>query len=361
VPPALDAEAVEPLVSGVSLLGSGGGGEAGLLGELLRRRLGDRSIELHSAAQLAGCSVVPVGVVGATGVVLEKLPSGGELAGAVQAVCRWAGVAPGCVMSIEVGGLNGLAGLLAALDLEVPYLDADLMGRAMPRLDQFSWAVEGVEITPCALVEPGGQLAVLDRMGAAATERAVRAFISGTGGWAALALCPLPVDQAGTASIQGSLGRAIALGRAHLALGPSPSGDELEAALPGGRVLGAGRVLEVTRHGARGGFSRGSVTVRDATSGAVVRVESENEYLVAMVDGVVTAAVPDVLCLLDRRTARPIATDRIRPGNEVLVVTIPGPDWWSQTPERAAAVGPAAFGYPDAAVTDAAATAAVSP
>jgi DUF917 family protein len=339
----LKAQDIDALVVGVELLGSGGGGDAATFARVLRRRLGDGRIDLHTPADLAEGVVVPVGVVGSISVFLEKLPSGEELAGAVNAVCRWAGVQATAVMSLEAGGLNGITGLVASLDVGLPFLDADLMGRALPRLDQFSWAVEGLPLTPCALYEPGGQIVVFDSVSPSRLERAVRVFLSQTGGWGALALPPLPVPTAVSAALTGSISRALELGRAHSQLGETPLSDAVERVL-GGRVLADGRVIEVSRHGNAGAFARGSTTVIDSQSRAVVRIETENEYLLALVDGRVEVSTPDLLCLLDRRTARPLAIDQVRTGDEVLVVALPGPSWWAENEHRLAAVGPSSFG-----------------
>jgi DUF917 family protein len=75
----------------------------------------------------------------------------------------------------------------------------------------------------------------------------------------------------------------------------------------------------------------------------VVRIETENEYLLALVDGTPAVTTPDLLCLLDRRTLQPIAVDAIRTGDEVLVLALPGPTWWRHS-DRLPHVSPQAFG-----------------
>ena len=333
------------LVVGVTLLGSGGGGDTGAFGRMLRRRLGAGELVLRDAADVPGAYLSPIGVVGATSVLAEKLPSGGEFAAAVQAVSRWTGQAVTGLMSLEAGGLNGLSPLIAALDLGLPFVDADLMGRAMPRLDQFSWAVAGRSLTPCALSEPSGQVIVVDHVDATGLERAVRSFVAHTGGWAILALAPTPVDAATSDAVSGSLTRALALGRAHAGLEAGAAPETVAAAL-GGRLLGGGRVEEVARHAVPGGgaaFGRGSVCVVDSASRAVLRIETENEYLLAMVDGEPVVSTPDLVCVLDRRTLQPIAVEVIRTGDEVLVLALPGPEWWRRD-DRIEYVGPRAFG-----------------
>ncbi|MGW7683836.1 DUF917 domain-containing protein [Kribbella sp. NPDC054772] len=336
---------LEALVVGVTLLGSGGGGDTGAFGRMLRRRLGAGELVLRDAADVPGVSVSPIGVVGATSVLMEKLPSGGEFETAVRAVSRWTGAEVTGLMSLEAGGLNGLTPLIAALDLDLPVVDADLMGRALPRLDQFSWAVAGRSLTPCALSEPSGQVIVVDNVDAAGLERAVRSFVAETGGWAVLALAPTAVDAATADAVEGSLTRALTLGRAHAALDPGATPAVIATDL-GGRVLASGRVDEVARRLITDGgaaFGRGSVCVVDSGSRAVIRIETENEYLLALVDGTPVVSTPDLLCVLDRRTLQPIAVDAVRTGDEVLVLALPGPTWWRR-PDRITHVGPRAFG-----------------
>ncbi|GAA2827482.1 DUF917 domain-containing protein [Kribbella solani] len=338
---------LEALVVGVTLLGSGGGGDTGAFGRMLRRRLGAGELLLQDAVDVPDVSVSPIGVVGATSVLMEKLPSGNEFETAVHAVSRWTGQAVTGLMSLEAGGLNGLTALIAALDLGLPMVDADLMGRALPRLDQFSWAVAGRSLTPCALSEPSGQVIVVDNVDATGLERAVRSFVAQTGGWAVLALAPTPVQAAIADSVPGSLTRALALGRAHAALAPAAT-PAVVAADMGGRLLGSGRVEEVARHLITDGgaaFGRGSVCVVDSSNRSVIRIETENEYLLALVDGDPVVTTPDLLCVLDRRTLQPIAVDTVRTGDEVVVLALPGPTWWRR-PDRIEHVAPQAFGLP---------------
>jgi uncharacterized protein len=333
---------VDALVVGVGLLGSGGGGDAATYARILRQRLDGGEIRLHRPEELPGAVVVPVGVIGAINVLAEKLPSGQEFQDAVAAVTRWTGQEPTALMAMEAGGMNGLSGLVATLELELPFVDADLMGRALPRLDQFTWAVRGLPLTPCALTEPSGQVLVVDGADAGGLERTARAFLSATSGWAAIALRPTEMAVAAEASATGSVGRALALGRAHAAL-PQPDAPSAVAEALGGRLLAAGRVLEVARPDGQPGFGRGSISVVDAESGTVLRLEAENEFLLALSDGEPAGSCPDLVCVLDRRTARPRSTDTVRAGDEVMVLVLPGPPWWRR-PEVIAHVAPAAFG-----------------
>jgi DUF917 family protein len=278
--------------------------------------------------------------VGATSVSLEKLPSGTELSTAIQAIARWTDTNVSAVMPMEAGGANGIAALIAAGNLGLPLLDLDLMGRALPRLDQLAWAAQGLPLNPCAICDSNGRLIVIDGTSAGDLERVARAFLTQTGGWAAFALRPTPVECAASTSIAGSLTRALQLGRAHSVLSDRASTQELQDAL-GCRVLGAGRVRDIARH--RSDATKCAIHVEEVRSGAVMRIEAQNEYLLAFVDGELMASTPDIVCLLDQRTNAPIAVDRVRVADDVTVLTLPGPPWWCEG-DRIRFVGPEAFG-----------------
>jgi DUF917 family protein len=332
---------VDALAVGVSLLGSGSGGNPLPFATALTHRLKGSTLPIFDPRDWDGPAVVPVGIVGSTSVFAEKLPRGDEFSAAVAAVCRWTGVNASAVIALEAGGVNGMAALLAALEAGLPFVDADLMGRAMPRLTQFTWATRGVPLTPSALSDPNGQVIVIDGVDAAGLERSVRAFVAESGGWAALALHPTETGLGTGEAIVGSIGRALRLGRAQSTLPSSPPLPLVEERL-GGRVVASGRMIEVERRSAAGSFGRGSTTLVDSSTSAVVRLEMENELLLAIADGTPVASCPDILCVLDRRTARPVAVDSFREGLDVMVLTLPAPSWWLQG-DVLSQVGPQAF------------------
>ncbi|MGI5131491.1 DUF917 domain-containing protein [Pseudonocardia sp. CA-107938] len=337
-PASLTADDAAAFLVGLELLGAGGGGDPAVFGAALRHALEPDGIQLHDPAGFGDAPVVPVAVMGATRVMAEKLPSGQEIPDAVQALTRWTGVTPAAVVAVEVGGLNGVVAVLAAAALGLPLLDTDLMGRAFPRADQTTHAVTGGSLTPFVMVEPGGRVVLVDRVDPTGLERVVRAVIAQTSGWAGCAFGTIPASRLQHAACAGSLSRALRLGQAHTAADPADVATAL-----GGRRLAAGRVLEIARRSSAG-FGTAGIALVDDHSGAVLRLEAENEYLLAFADGEPVASTPDLLCVLNRRTAAPIAVDGLREGDDVTVLVLPGPQWWTATPERLAHVDPRAFG-----------------
>lgn len=335
---------LDHFILGAAVLGSGGGGDAELYRHQLSESLPANGIELIPlAAAVAGGvrTVAAVGMIGATSMMLEKLPSGGEIAESIGAAERWTGVRVDAVMPVECAGVNATLPVAAAADLGLPLIDADLTGRALPRFDQLSVVATRPELLRSATVaQPGGQLLVIDRCTPFELERTIRSYVAHSGGWAGATFGPLAAADLGGVCCEGTLGRAVDLGRRFAAAGA----DGFDAALAelGGVLLAAGRVIDVVR-AAGAQFSRTSFAIADR-GGPVLRVEAEFEYLAAVVDGVPVVSTPELICVLDRRTRTPIAVDRLRLGDNVQAVALPGPSWWIADERRLAAVGPRAFG-----------------
>lgn len=339
----LHRDDLDDFVLGATLLGSGGGGEASAYRHNLAANMpvaGVELVQLQDAVRLGLTDIAPVGMIGATSVLMEKLPNGGEIAEAVRAICRWTGRTVRAVMPVEAAGLNAALAVSAACQLGLPLIDADLMGRALPRFDQLSTIVDNPGLMrSVALCEPSGQVVVVDRSTPWQLERTVRSYVANAGGWAGAAFGPVTVTELLGRTCEGTLARAITLGGALTCARPRP---DTWAQKLGGIRLASGRVIEVVR-GVTDRFGRSSVAVDDR-SGFVLRIEAENEYLVAVRDGEPAVTCPELICVVDGRTAQPIFVERLRFGDDVQVLALPGPRWWTSTPERLAAVGPRAFG-----------------
>jgi DUF917 family protein len=106
-----------------------------------------------------------------------------------------------------------------------------------------------------------------------------------------------------------------------------------------------GKVSDVERH-TTSGFVRGSVVVEGLgdDAGRLLRLELQNENLVALERGRVLASVPDLISVLDSETADAIVTERIAYGQRVTVIAFPCDPVW-RTARGIEVAGPRAFGY----------------
>jgi len=125
----------------------------------------------------------------------------------------------------------------------------------------------------------------------------------------------------------------------------------LEGRLAGARdklgavVLMQGRVADVT-HGSETAGALDSATIQGTGTDArrQMRLELQSEFLLAVEDGAVLAATPDLICLLAHETGDPIVIERLRYGQAVVVIAAPASEIWRSDAGLALA-GPRAFGY----------------
>jgi len=85
--------------------------------------------------------IVPVAMMGAPTVMLEKLPRGDEANAALDALQKVIGKNARAVFCIEAGGLNSTIPVGVAATAGLPIVDGDGMGRAFPELQMVSMSL----------------------------------------------------------------------------------------------------------------------------------------------------------------------------------------------------------------------------
>lgn len=346
----LQADDAADLGRGAALLGCGGGGQVDHMVHALRLALGTSSVPLVPVDDVVG-SVIAVGLIGSTTVLEEKIPSGRELPDALAAVERWTRQRADAVVAAQIGGVTGPAAALTAHAAGLPLVDADLVGRATPRVDQLSLFVDPLPSVTAAAVTSSGLRIVVDAPDPRDLETVWREAVSHSGGWAAFAIGPVDAAALTERCVAGSVTRAVRTGRA------SAEATDVDALARqvGGRLVSRGRVLDVQRGGDVLSFVHGSMVLRDDRTGAVVRVEAGSEWVHCLVDGEPVASSPSCIVVVDARTRTPISTDRVRVGDDLAVLVLPGASWWWDAPHRLDRVGPRAFGIDADTVPEAAA------
>ncbi|MBW1602013.1 DUF917 domain-containing protein [Streptomyces sp. JJ66] len=347
------ARDVPVLVAGNELLssGRGAGGLDGLalcVEALLDRHGPVPLMPLDGLSPDARCAAV--GAVGGFAPLME-LPFGGdEFATAVRVLEDRTGHPLDAVVALNSAGPNALVPIAAAAALGLPLVDGDGMGRILPLIHQTTYALAGLPVTPLAAVSAAGDSVVLTSSTARA-ERLLRGLVDAAGGLMTCAMYPATAGQLRHAAIRGSTSRIMRMGEL---LTTQPRHPAVLAGLSrtvGARLLASGRVVALdlpspTASAQQYPSMPTSIVVSDpAADGPVVRLEAQNEILLALIDGAVVAAVPDVVCLLDRQALRPVGVEGVAVGDHVDVLVIPAAPMWHSAAGLALA-GPRAFGFP---------------
>jgi DUF917 family protein len=335
---------VAPLAAGCAVFGTGGGGS--VHGAQLSV---ENAIDANGPVRVLAVddlgpddAVIIMSGMGAPSVGIEMLGSSSQAHTLLREVERLVGRPITAIMAAEIGGSNGVAPVGWAAELGLAVLDADGMGRAFPKATMISMNVAGLPSEFAVMSDVVGNVTVLRTIDIAWLERHARAFTVAAGGIALGAHYLLTSETAPGAVIEGTVSRAIQVGRRLLgATEPIPEiADELGAA-----VLLTGKVIDIDRN-TDGGFTRGSVTIEGigADRGRMVRVEIQNENLVVIEDGAVVVSVPDLVSILDSETGEAISTEMLRFGQRVSVLAWACDPLW-RTPRGIELAGPQAFDF----------------
>jgi len=340
---------MQPIALGGAFLGTGGGGDP-----YIGRLLAEQAIVEHGPVAVVDVMsladdalVVPVAMMGAPTVMLEKLPRGDEAQSALQALEAYIGKKADAIFCVEAGGLNSTIPIAVAASTGLPIVDGDAMGRAFPELQMVSMTMHGIPACPMVMADEKGNSLVLNTVDNLSTEKFARAITVEMGGAGLIALYPMTGAQAKQATLKNSMSLIHSIGMlitSERAANRNPA-ERLAKDLSGVRLF-EGRVMDVDRR-TEGGFARGTCTLQGLGSdaGDTLILEFQNEFLLARSEsGEPRAMTPDLICLLDLEIGEPITTEQIRYGFRVIVFGLPSdPQWRSE--KGLELVGPGYFGY----------------
>jgi DUF917 family protein len=201
----------------------------------------------------------------------------------------------------------------------------------------------GISPSPAVMTDERGNLLVLRTVSGHWMERMERAAAVEFGGAASSTEYALSTAQAREATVRNSVSLAIRIGEA----AARAEGDPVAAMIAelGAFRLAGGKIADVERR-TTSGFAAGSLIVEGLgqDAGRLIRLELQNENLVALERGRVLASVPDLITVLDSETADAIGTERIAYGQRVTVIAFACDPIWRTEP-GIALTGPRAFGY----------------
>ncbi|MGH6943168.1 MAG: DUF917 domain-containing protein [Geminicoccaceae bacterium] len=340
---------LQDLATGAWILGTGGGGDPyhGLLNIQRLYREG-RSVALLDPMDLADDDLVAVvAQMGAPLVSQERITDPRMITKAVTTMEAYLGRRFCAVMSVEIGGGNGIQPFLAAAMLDLPVIDADGMGRAFPSVFHTSFAVMGYRPDPLSLVDIRANSVVLaEAADWLWVERVSRAVSVVLGSRSFTCKAPRTGKEVKEGSIRHTVSQAIRIGRT-VREARQRHADPIAALLESerGRLLFRGKVEDVARR-VTAGFLRGTVRLQglDRNRGQSYRIDFQNEFLIGYLDGRVQVTVPELICVLDSESGAAVGTEALRYGQRVTVIVLPAQALFL-TERGLAHTGPRAFDY----------------
>lgn len=305
---------------GATILGSGGGGDPVILYDTLLYLMETRgAITIISLDELHDDDlVIPVAFVGAPLISTERIPNTILFDKLYEKIKLDFPDKKIILMPAEIGGCNALTPLLLALKYHLPVLDADLIGRAFPRIDMCKPGVLNLSCNPTYLADHMGNVMSLHLNNLQLLERIVRDVTVHFGSSALIATFLFEGMHAHDHVIKGSISRAMALG--DVLLQRQGLMSNLDATL-----IGHGVISNVF-HDMKGGFLFGHVEIKNDKSS--FKVHYQNEYLKVSRNDVDIAGSPDIIVILEKKTGLPLSTESLTYGLDVNILILAAPNFW---------------------------------
>jgi len=307
---------IEPLLEGLAILGTGGGGSPAW----------GRMILENDLAHGRSWNVVPVedvpddwtivcgGMMGSVKAIesigFDKVLEGWESDFPLMRVTRYMEQLVGrhidAMVPFEAGGLNSPIVLTLAARMGIAAIDGDALGRSAPETQMTSWHGHGVEVTPMPLADSYGNIVVVSKAVEPTYVDEIGRMVVTKGGYlGANNHHPMTGVQLKQTTVPGTFSRALALGRAvHAARATGQNPVDAAATSLGARRLLIGRIeslLEEERMGFY--FTTVTLTGLGADTGHTAQLTIKNEVMLCALDGRVVTIFPDPIYLLTVQTA----------------------------------------------------------
>ena len=232
------------------------------------------------------------------------------------------------VLATELGA-NVAWAMEVAASLEIPLIDADPAGRAVPELDHTTFNLHGVSIAPFALSNEYGEVIIVKSV--ANHDRAeehARAFAVASGNLAGICDHPIDGEKLKKSVIEGTINASEQMGRAlRLANGKgnSPVASMLEVG--NGNLLIEGVITSAAWED-KIGFIEGTVDITSFEQNKTLNLKFRNEFMYAESEGEIISIIPEIITVIDLDTGLPILNPSCKEGMKVAVLTFPAPEIW---------------------------------
>jgi DUF917 family protein len=356
---------VSPLLEGLGLLGTGGGGNPSWGQMILENDLAHgRAWNVVPLDEVPDdWTIVCGGIMGSVkaleAIGFDKVLEGWEADFPLLRVTRYMEKLLGrridAMVPFEAGGLNSPIVLTLAARMGIAAIDGDALGRSAPETQMTSWHGLGVEVTPMPLADSLGNIVVVSQAATPTYVDEVGRWVVTRGGYlGANNHHPMSGEQLKRTTVPGTFSRALALGQA-VSAARAAGGDPVAAAAA---VLGARRIIsgsvEALQEEERMGFYFTTATIAGAgrDRGHTARLVIKNEAMLCYRDERPVAIFPDPIYLLEPDTGRGYMSVELRPGHELVLLAAPAHARLraaAQTEAGRQAMSPERFGAPELA------------
>lgn len=320
---------IDPLLEGLAILGTGGGGSPQWGKAILEHDLDQgRSVQIVDPQDVPdGACIASGGIMGSVKELdridpvelVRRWDDRFELAEAFNVMQETIGRKIDFVVAFEMGGLNTPVILSLGARIGLPVIDGDGLGRAAPETQMVSFIGHGISLTPMPLVDVLGNIVVVSH-GVENTfaDQLGRWVITRGGGMGANAHYPMSGTDLKRSVIPNTISKAMEIGNA-LIMARAQKTNPVDAVskMINGVHIHTGEIEEIEENDWEG-FYFTRVTLR---GGAEIVIK--NEAMALFLKGKAVTVFPDLICMLDPASGRGLMSADLKPGDNVALVVAP--------------------------------------
>lgn len=359
----LTEEDIEPLLEGLALFGTGGGGSPSfgraIMENDFRRR---RKYVLIDPEDIPDDAlVVSGGIMGSVRAV--------DTAAVDDVVCSWEdrfelllalrtmeellGKRVDYIVPFELGGLNTPVILSLGARVGIPVINGDGLGRAAPETQMTSFFGHGIAITPMPLVDSNGNIIIVKETGDPLfPDELGRWVVANAEGIGANNHYPMEGRALKSSVIPKTITRALEVGKMVLRArneGNSPL-KVIQEAINGKLFLNKGLIREIKEEGSKGFLRRLVLVEGTDPDRKQVELTIKNEVMLCRAEGREVCIFPDLILIVDPDTGRGLMSSELEVGQAIGIILAPCHPRLRealQHPQGRRAFSPARFGCED--------------
>jgi uncharacterized protein len=354
---------VDALLLGLSFMGTGGGGTREMGKTLLMDTLNaGKQIKFISLEDLSDDAQVACAyMMGSSSPMTEEKQKQMQAYGlvdikvknmqaaAIKALAKFSNAVINAIMPIELGAAATSGAISGAAWLDLPIVDADYMGRALPEISQTLPAIYHLPMLPLASVDRYGNEVIINKASSyQMAERLGKNVASASFDLVGQAAFLLSGKEIRSMALSGTVSDAFNLGKIIIRAQQEKS-DITQAILQhfndNARVLFKGRISKLDSYEQDGYFyGENHIAGSEEYSGKSYRIWFKNEHIQSWIGNKAHVSCPDLICIIDASSGLPLLNGRIKLDQHVTVIGLPS-DQKLKSAQAMKLLGPRYFGF----------------
>ncbi len=252
------------------------------------------------------------------------------------------------IIPLELGGAATASALATAAWLDLPTLNGDYLGRALPEISQIVPAVNKVNLLPIASCDAYGNKTIIkDAINLQMMERIGKYLSSASFGLIGQACLLKELKEVKPHIIMNTLSQALAVGETLRQVRDKEYENAIDIILKAtkSKILFRGQIVKSTAQEIEGYYiGETYINGTDDFKKNHFKVWFKNEFILSWLNDKSYVACPDLITMVDANTYLPIINSQLVDGMNVIVFGLPAP-LLLRSDVALKALGPNHFGF----------------